>query len=204
MAAISIAVVHSLAPDHYLPISTIGKSKGWSLGKTMVFSLLAACVHVTSSAILGYAASIGLNLMELTRGVEEYSPQLLIAFGLAYSLFSHLKPHRHVHAASLTALLLVLGLSPCIPLVPLMLSARSFAEMVTVAGLFSVSTVLTIMAMTYLSYRAYRPPGRGEMGDIVSGLIIVLTGVLTMVFGMKKHRPERGEFVLTESGSVFS
>lgn len=30
IAAISIAVIHSLAPDHYVPVLAIGRSRRWS------------------------------------------------------------------------------------------------------------------------------------------------------------------------------
>ncbi len=184
MAAVSIAVIHSLAPDHYLPVSAIGRSRRWSLRKTMMFSFAAASIHVSSSAIMGFAASVGVNMIGFAEAVEAHSPIVLVSFGLVYAIVSHFRPHRHVHAASLTTLLLILGLSPCVPLVPLMLSADGFYEMLAVASAFSAATIFTVLLLTYLSYRAYRPPRIAEREDVVSGLIIALTGVAVWILEM--------------------
>ncbi len=188
IAAVSIAFIHSLAPDHYVPVSAVGRSRKWSLSRTLTFSFIAASMHVASSAALGLSAFLGMNMLGLAVLIESHSPHILIAFGLFYALLSHLKPHRHTHAASLTTLLLILGVSPCIPLVPLTLSAKSVPEALMVVITFSATTILTILALTYITYRAYRPPGIAEKEDVVSGLIIALAGLVTWILETARRK----------------
>ncbi len=184
-ASISIAVVHSLAPDHYVPFVAIGKTRTWSVKKTLVISGIAGTVHVLTSIALGILLIIGINLMGFAEAVEELSPLLLIVIGMGYAIVS-VRSHHHVHSASTIMLLLILGLSPCVPLIPLMLAARTAAEIAGVAVTFAVATITTIVVMTYLSYKAFKPPKilHGKE-DVVAGLIIAAVGVLSHIVGAK-------------------
>ena len=158
VAAVSIAVLHSLAPDHYVPISAIGKSRKWSLRRTLLFAFVAATIHVSFSVVIGVLTYLGLDLIGVAEAIEERVPLALIAFGAFYAVLSIFKPHKHVRAATATSLLLIIGLSPCVPLIPIMLAADSVGRMLAVAILFSIFTAGTIVFLTYLSYRAIKPP----------------------------------------------
>ncbi|RLI84618.1 hypothetical protein DRP07_00575 [Archaeoglobales archaeon] len=186
VASVSITVVHSLAPDHYLPFVAIGKARKWSAGKTLALSGIAGTVHVLTSIILGMLLILGIDLLGFAEAVERSSPLLLIAIGIGCAILSVIKGHHHAHSASTLMLLLILGLSPCVPLIPLMLAARTAAEIVGVAASFAVATISTIVALRYLSYKAFKPPEflrRRE--DLVAGLIIAAVGVLNYLIETK-------------------
>ena len=181
-AAVSIAVIHSLAPDHYVPFVAIGKARMWGVKKILAFSTLAGTLHVLSSVAIGILLIFGINLLGFAEAIESLSPILLIAVGLAYSIASLIKPHKHTHTSA-TVVLLALSLSPCIPLIPIMLATRTYAELLIVTTLYGVSTISTIVTLTYLSSKAFKPPKiiHGKE-DFLAGLIIALTGLLNYVF----------------------
>ncbi len=186
IAAVSIAVIHSLAPDHYVPFVAIGKARKWNIKKTLAFSSLAGTIHVLSSIVVGMLLILGIDFLGFAETIESLSPVLLILIGSAYAILSLIKPHSHVHSTSAMMLLLVIGLSPCIPLIPLMLAAKTHTELVVTTTLFGVSTVLTIVILSYLAFKAFKPPemlhGRE---DFVAGLIVAIVGILSYIIGYK-------------------
>lgn len=183
-AAMSIAIVHSLAPDHYIPFVAIGKSKKWDVRRILVFSGIAGTIHVLSSVVVGMLLILGIDLLGFAETIENLSPFLLIFIGLAYAILSVIRQHSHVHSTSAIMLLLILGLSPCIPLIPLMLAAKTHVELVGVVIPFSVATISTIVILTYLACKAFKPPeilhGRE---DLLAGLIVAAVGILTYLTG---------------------
>jgi hypothetical protein len=103
--ATGIAVLHTLAgPDHYLPFIALSKLRGWSVRKTIGWTLLCGCGHVGSSVVLGLAgAALGWSLSGLI-GIEKVRGGLaswaLLVFGLLYFLWGLYrvrinKAHRH-------------------------------------------------------------------------------------------------------------
>ena len=189
IAAVSIAVVHSFAPDHYLPVVTIARARGWKVEKAVLLSGIAATIHVSTSALLSIAVFVGVDLLGLAEQIEKASPLMLIAFGTLYALISIIRPHRHVHTLSTTAILMVIGLSPCVPLIPIVLAAPTFPQAVAIALLFSLATIITIVSLTYITYRAVRPPKLGDMEDFAAGIIVAAIGLITYILEGKTWTP---------------
>src|SRR3989344_5367290 len=87
----SIAFLHALAPDHWVPFAVIGRAQKWSRPKLLFVTFLSGIGHIGSSILLG---SIGILLgfslsslkrMESHRG--EIALWLLIGFGVAYTIW---------------------------------------------------------------------------------------------------------------------
>lgn len=104
-AAIAISFLHTLAgPDHYLPFIALSRSRGWSAGKTLLWTVGCGLGHVLSSVLLGLAgAAIGWSLSSLAwmqsvrGGIAGWS---LLVFGLAYTVWGIIRAmrnsrHRH-------------------------------------------------------------------------------------------------------------
>jgi len=92
ITAISIACLHTLTgPDHYIPFIALSKSRGWSFGKTLWWTIICGCGHVWSSVLLGLGgAAIGWSLskvswMENVRG--GIAGWVLLLFGLTYGIW---------------------------------------------------------------------------------------------------------------------
>lgn len=103
----TVAIVHTLLGiDHSLPFIVLGRSRGWSLPRTIAVTATCGVGHVASSvAIGGIGAVAGVTLdsmawVESARG--EVAATLLIGFGLTYAAWavwrrSRSVTHSHVH-----------------------------------------------------------------------------------------------------------
>ncbi|EHQ30464.1 hypothetical protein [Mucilaginibacter paludis] len=104
-SAITISCLHTFSgPDHYLPFVALSKSRGWSVGRTVLWTMVCGIGHVGSSVILGLVGiAVGWSLSRLSwleniRG--GYAAWALLLFGLGYTIwgFYHAKlnrPHKH-------------------------------------------------------------------------------------------------------------
>ncbi|MEO6229626.1 MAG: hypothetical protein ABJB11_04450 [Ferruginibacter sp.] len=105
ITAISIASLHTLTgPDHYLPFIALSKARGWSLTKTIGWTILCGSGHVFSSVLLGLGgAALGwsfskLNWFENIRG--GIAGWIMLSFGLIYGcwgLYQASKNIAHKH-----------------------------------------------------------------------------------------------------------
>lgn len=105
LTAITIAFFHTAAgPDHYLPFIVLRKSRGWSLSKTIILTIICGFGHVFSSIILGLiGVFLGWQMSEISifqdiRG--DISSWALLIFGVAYLSWglwkaSKIQPHKH-------------------------------------------------------------------------------------------------------------
>ena len=106
--ALTIGFVHTLiGVDHTLPFVVLGRSRGWTLKRTLGITALCGLAHVLASVILGsigIAAGLALESFGWIQGVRgELASWLLVGFGLAYAAYSATKlyrsePHSHPHA----------------------------------------------------------------------------------------------------------
>jgi hypothetical protein len=108
LTAISIAVLHTVTgPDHYLPFIALSKARGWTVGKTIWWTLICGCGHVWSSVLLGLGgAAIGWSLSSI-KWVESVRGGLagwmLLGFGIVYFIWGLVKvgkSSRHKHFES--------------------------------------------------------------------------------------------------------
>jgi hypothetical protein len=104
-AAIMIACLHTCSgPDHYLPFIALSRSRGWSLGKTIVWTLICGCGHVWSSVLLGLGgAALGWSVSHI-KGLENIRGGLagwaLLSFGLIYGIWGLIRAgnnRKHKH-----------------------------------------------------------------------------------------------------------
>lgn len=106
-AAATLGLVHTLlGPDHYLPFVALGRSRRWSLRKTLWVTLGCGAGHVAGSVVLGLAGiALGWSLfrledLEAVRG--DLAAWLLLGFGVAYTAWGiraalRRRPHSHWH-----------------------------------------------------------------------------------------------------------
>jgi hypothetical protein len=105
ITAITIACLHTVTgPDHYLPFIALSKARGWSFGRTLMWTIICGCGHVWSSVLLALGGSaIGWSLakvswLENIRG--GIAGWVLLVFGLIYGIWGLIrayknKPHKH-------------------------------------------------------------------------------------------------------------
>ena len=103
-AAGLVAVVHSVLPDHWVPLAVVARSQRWSLWRVGGISALAAGGHVLASLILaGAIALIGLRFQKQIDAQQGHIiGGVLVVTGLgflAWGLTGHGHAHGHDHDA---------------------------------------------------------------------------------------------------------
>lgn len=203
-AVISVAVLHTLVPDHYLPISMIAQARRWSTRKTIGVTMLAGSGHILASLIIG-ALAIYVSVQfsaSLASRAETLAKAMLIGFGLFYTVFAlgnrwggiHYHHAHHQGNAPIPAIVLILSLMPCIPVIPLFISASLINTWTALFSMlvFSFFTITTMLAMVLLTAAPDRfgllPPRIKGSLDVISGLVIFATGVLITLFDLKPRR----------------
>jgi ABC-type nickel/cobalt efflux system permease component RcnA len=100
-AATAAAAIHALIPDHWLPFVLMGRSRNWSLGKTLALASAGGLLHVF------LAVGMGLLTFRLGRqGAEEAAHRIgetlealsalgLTAFGFLYGAYSWHRERKH-------------------------------------------------------------------------------------------------------------
>ena len=203
-STLSIAFLHSLAPDHWMPFAVIGKAKKWSRARLLWITFVSGIGHVGSSILLGcIGILLGFSLShmktaETQRG--EIALWLLIGFGIAYTIWGLKKArnykHEHINTAAITSktvtlwtLFAVFVLGPCEPLIPLMFLATEYGwyGILLTSLVFSVITIFMMLAQSLLAYfgiQLIRHDIAEKYSHAFAGLVIALTGGFIMFLGV--------------------
>jgi nickel/cobalt exporter len=105
-AAAVVAILHSILPDHWVPLAVVGRTQRWSLLRVARVSAFASVGHVVTSLIIaGIIAIIGLQFqrqLDLQQGhiigvVLALTGIGFLLWGLLGRDHSHSKGHSHYH-----------------------------------------------------------------------------------------------------------
>jgi len=204
LAAASVGALHSLAPDHWLPIAAVGRARRWSTARTARVALLCGFGHVTVSVLLGLVGLFtGRRLVEtLGDRTASISGLLLVGFGLAYGLWgmrhgvAHLHGHHHDHydhvhdpsRSGVWTLFAIYCADPCVAVIPILFAAASAsaATTVVIVGVYELATISTMVGLAAVA-RAGAGLVRGRWterwGDGAAGLSIAATGIAVALLG---------------------
>lgn len=102
VGAATVGVIHSVLPDHWVPLAVVGRTERWSLLRVGRVSTLAAVGHVLTSVVLGgVVALVGLQFqkqIETQQGHIVGGVLVITGLGfLAWGLTGH--GHAHDHGA---------------------------------------------------------------------------------------------------------
>ena len=110
-AVAAVGVLHTMVPDHWVPISLIARQRGWSKGETARASVLAGVGHVHSTLLIALAVWLAGVVVAARFGqvVETVSSIALMAFGvwIAVAAWRELRGgggHGHGHTHHVTPL----------------------------------------------------------------------------------------------------
>ena len=202
-AAITVGSLHSLAPDHWVPIAAVARARNWSRGRAARVALLCGFGHVTVSVLLGLLALLfGAQLLErLGERMVSVAGLLLIGFGVAYAIwglrgaFAHrLHGHHHHHydhvhdvsRVSTWSLFLIYCADPCVAVIPILFAAAPLpaVETVSIVVAYEVATVGSMVGLVALAHsgaRLFKGEWIERYGDSMAGVLIVATGVMVAV-----------------------
>ncbi|MGK2860123.1 MAG: hypothetical protein ACSLFQ_23245 [Thermoanaerobaculia bacterium] len=205
-AAITVAGLHSLAPDHWAPFAALARARNWSAGRTVRVTIFCGLGHVTVSAVLGLVAiALGLQLIEaLGTRMESIAGILLITFGLVYALwgFRTRAGHRlhghshshfdHIHDSERTtawSLFALFSVDPCVALLPILVAAAplGWVAVVSVVIAYELSTILSMISLVLLARAGVtrlRFHWLDHWGHAAAGAFIVLVGIVVGLLGI--------------------
>jgi len=104
-AAAVVAILHSILPDHWVPLAVVGRTQRWNLFRVARVSALASAGHVVASVVLaGIIAAIGLQFQrQLETQQGHIVGAVLILTGVGFLLWGltgqgHSHDHDHGHS----------------------------------------------------------------------------------------------------------
>jgi len=203
LAAITVGSLHSLAPDHWVPIAAVARARNWSRGRAARVAFLCGFGHVTVSVLLGLLALLFGEQVLRSFGERMVSVGglLLIGFGTVYALwglrnaFAHrLHGHHHHHydhthdpsTASTWSLFLIYCADPCIAVVPILFAAAPLAttEQIAIVLAYEIATVGAMVFLVVLAHsgaKLFKGQWIERYGDGAAGALIAATGVMVAV-----------------------
>jgi hypothetical protein len=192
-AVVAVGVLHTLVPDHWVPITLIARHRGWTRMQTARAALGAGLGHTLSTLAIGILVWIAGVVAAQRFGtiVSLASSIALIIFGgwIAIAAWHEQRAHeralqaKHDDRGSRTALVLILGSSPMVEGIPAFFAAAKFGPgLIAVMSLsFAASTIATYVALCTISSAALERLHLGPLesyGEILSGLFIMLVGIV--------------------------
>lgn len=200
----SIAFLHALAPDHWMPFVAISRAQNWSKVRLFWMTLISGVGHVGISILFSAVGILlGFSLSKL-EGIEGQRGQialwLLIGFGLAYMIWGVKKAKEHKHkeidknilkkkTVAVWTLFAVFILGPCEPLIPLAFLGYNygFFGILLVSLVFSVITIVMMLAQTFLAVLGVqwiKNDVAERYSHALAGMVIALTGIFVLNMGI--------------------
>jgi ABC-type nickel/cobalt efflux system permease component RcnA len=194
----TVGVLHTLVPDHWVPITLIARSEGWSLRQTVRAALIAGGGHTVSTLLIGllvWAAGVAFA-MRFGTLVSTVSSAALIAFGLWICVSSlrevaadnqprhdHGNHEHEPHRSRRTGLLLILGSSPMVEGLPAFFAAGRYGIglIAAMAVVFAIATMATYVVLCVGSVSSLQRVSFGPLeryGEVLSGAFIAIVGVV--------------------------
>jgi nickel/cobalt transporter (NicO) family protein len=204
LAAGTVGVLHTLAPDHWLPIAAVSRARNWNQRRTARVALVCGLGHVSVSVALGMIALVSGTAIVESFGAQSASVAgvLLIGFGVAYALWGmrhwvHEKLHGHHHDHAPRAdsrktawvLFAIYCADPCIAVIPIIFAAAplSIVETAVIVAIYELATIATMVGLTTAA-RAGTTLVQGRWveryGDSAAGALIAVTGVSVALLGI--------------------
>jgi len=105
----AVGFLHSILPDHWVPLAVIGRTERWSVLRVARVSALASTGHVAASVILSaIIAAVGLEFQhQIETEQGRFIGVVLILTGIGFLIWgltghghthSHEPPHEHEHS----------------------------------------------------------------------------------------------------------
>lgn len=204
MSTVSVAFLHALAPDHWMPFAAIGKAQNWSKLRLLWITFISGIGHVGISivfSIIGILLGFSLSKLKSIEGHRgEIVLWLLIGFGVAYMIWGIKKAREQkqkaidreklkAKAVAVWTMFAIFILGPCEPLIPLVFLGYNYgyAGIISVSIIFSVITITMMLLQSLLAFMGIqwiKSDIAERYSHAFAGLVIALTGVFVMAVGI--------------------
>ena len=206
----TVGILHTIVPDHWVPIILIARQRGWSKTETANAAFKAGTGHVLSTLLIALIVWVAGVAVAARFGhfIDLASSIALIGFGgwIAISSFKemhgdeqhhehtyipkdgHAHDEHHAHDKSKrTALLLILGSSPMIEGIPAFFAAGKYGLglLIPMSLLFAVSTIATYVLLCVYSTAKLGNvhfPAFERYGEVISGIFISIIGIVFLIW----------------------
>ncbi len=200
----SVAFLHALAPDHWMPFAAIGKAQKWSKPKLLWVTFISGVGHVGISiifSVIGIFLGFSLSKLKSVEGHRgEVALWLLIGFGVAYMLWGIKKAKEAKrkkideeklkgNTVAIWTMFAVIILGPCEPLIPMVFLGYNYGYfgVILVSLTFSIITIFMMLSQSLLAFMGVQLI-KNDIADryahAFAGLVIALTGVFVMALGI--------------------
>ena len=204
VSTLSVAFLHALAPDHWMPFAAIARAERWSKTKLLLITFISGIGHVGISIVFSIIGILlGFSLSKL-KGIEGQRGGvvlwLLIGFGIAYMIWGIKKAREKkckvideekfkAETVAVWTMFAVIVLGPCEPLVPLAFLGYNYgwSGVITVSIIFSIVTIIMMLAQSLLAFMGIQLIKSNMLerySHAFAGLVIALTGVFVMLVGI--------------------
>jgi nickel/cobalt exporter len=193
---ILLAFVHSLIPNHWLPLVAVSKGEKWSNKEINTITFLAALGHVLGTVALGIVLGlIGKKLQQQFGEIINYiAPVLLIIFGLIYYTVN--LPHHHhsgqrdLNSAKRSKLkwilifIIMMFLSPCLEVESLFLSGGAYGMKLVVVqsviyAIVSITGILLLVNLGSRGINLLKAEFIEHNEKRISGIVLIVVGIVT-------------------------
>lgn len=194
-------MLHTIVPDHWAPIAIIARNRGWSRAQTARAAAIAGFGHTVSTLLIGVVAWLAGtlaaqrfgHLVDLAAGIG------LVVFGL-WTVIASIRELNEPpkedfdhavgalrRASSRTALLLIVGSSPSIEVLPAFLAAArlgvsalalmAFVFALTTIGTYVITCVVSAAGLERLRFAAIE-----RYGEVTSGVFVMIIGLIFLLW----------------------
>jgi nickel/cobalt exporter len=200
-SVVLVGVLHTMVPDHWLPLAIIARQQKWSRVQVALAALQAGAGHVFSTLVIAALVwALGAETAKHSaRVVDTASSICLVVFGLwtaasAWQESDHVYTETEAQTSSSSerkrriTLLLILGSSPMVEGIPAFFAASKYGIrlLLGMAAAFSISTIVTYVALCVLStvgLQRFRLASLGRYGEVLSGVMIAVVGLVFWLWG---------------------
>ena len=192
----AVAFLHAALPTHWLPFVLVGRAQKWTTGRTLGVTLLAGLGHVGLTILLGLAVvAAGLAAQPHLGGYFHWIVGgLMAAIGVFYIVRGR---HRHAtmdgartfvsDKAAITALVVLLTLSPCEAFLPYYLAGMEHGVVgfVTLSAVLLAATSAGMLIFTSLSLAGFKRLGLQwveRYEETILGAALVVVGLAVAFF----------------------
>jgi hypothetical protein len=209
VSAASTAILHTLVPDHEIPLAMIGRAQNWTVKKMAGVTLVAGLIHISVSMGIGVLALLASVVLaqHVARSAQQISGFLLIVFGLLYAFISWKRKqsgHSHFHGSDHDAhysprievdsagkpvigwsawIVAIVGIAPCFTLIPVLVAAVPYGVTVTLWVMLSyaVATIGMMVTLTSIALKAIQYVTRLEK---IEKHLEILAGFVIFIVGV--------------------
>lgn len=212
-SAAAAAILHTLVPDHEIPLAMIGRTQNWTHKKMAGVTLVAGLIHISVSMGIGAIALVASAALSqfIANSAQQISGILLVAFGSVYAFISWRRKvggHWHSHGLNQTVhshdavdsepckpsekdskmnwgacITAIVSIAPCFTLIPVLVAAVPYGATTTLLVMLAYA-VATIGMMVLLTAIALKTIQYITKLHKIEKHMEILAGIVILLVGL--------------------